>query len=625
MKCKLCLCRIKILRNQKRVAVQRIGREVTDLLKAKRLDNARIRVESVIHENNLLRAYDILEVYLELVSVRAELLTRSKEMPSDMMEALGSIAFAGARMSNELDELRDIYRMLGDKYDKVYKGWSVAAASEGSYRDWRVNETLVSCLAIQAPRRSYKESVLEALAAENGVEYTAQPEPNDAILPSGGPQGGTQGYPGAPGTGPGNGAGAPGAGGGPTGPSGFGGPGGSSDPSGPSGPSGPPGPGGFGGPSGPPGGGGYGAPSTPPSAYASSAAASSPSQAPVLGVPVSPGAYPGAPVGTYAAQQPYTASPALSQQPQRQQQPQQPQQQPYASPNQSVYPPSSSSAAPTAADYAALVGASLPGVPSGKAGSRGSPPRAPGAGSPPPSSASRAGQSGNPFPAPASPSSAGLSSYPPTVPTSPPPSLPQRSHSRGGAGPYATVEDAEAAARRYDESAQRAKETAEYLRSKGAGGSADDGLGDAPGGYPSAPSSSTRSVGRTLTKSDSEIRRRYDQAAGPPSKPSGKGGIVDGVVDASSGARGWASTMPPVDAAREAAAPTDGSGVVPWGLPSTPEDAAAADRVAAEASVADAAAVAAGGERPEWSDRYQTQEQLAQRLKQLKMNKGTSI
>jgi hypothetical protein len=43
------------------------------------------------------QAYEILELFLELVAVRAPLVANSKEIPRDMVEALSSVLYAATR------------------------------------------------------------------------------------------------------------------------------------------------------------------------------------------------------------------------------------------------------------------------------------------------------------------------------------------------------------------------------------------------------------------------------------------------------------------------------------------------------------------------------------------------
>lgn len=73
---------------------------MADLLRAGKQGNARIRVESVIRETLLLQAFDTLEVYLELLAVRVELLAKTKEMPPDMMEVCGSVCGGSSVLSS---------------------------------------------------------------------------------------------------------------------------------------------------------------------------------------------------------------------------------------------------------------------------------------------------------------------------------------------------------------------------------------------------------------------------------------------------------------------------------------------------------------------------------------------
>ena len=75
-----------------------LRREVAGLLRANKQDNARIRVEAVIQEQKMLRAYDIIEVFVELLAVRVELIAKSKDIPPDMLEAVSSVVYAAQRI-----------------------------------------------------------------------------------------------------------------------------------------------------------------------------------------------------------------------------------------------------------------------------------------------------------------------------------------------------------------------------------------------------------------------------------------------------------------------------------------------------------------------------------------------
>ena len=78
--------------------VKNMRKEIADLLRTSKQENARIRVETVIRENLLLQAFEVLELFMELLAVRAQLVEKSKDMPPDMIEALSSLVYSAQRL-----------------------------------------------------------------------------------------------------------------------------------------------------------------------------------------------------------------------------------------------------------------------------------------------------------------------------------------------------------------------------------------------------------------------------------------------------------------------------------------------------------------------------------------------
>ncbi|KAL5660337.1 hypothetical protein ACJX0J_027462, partial [Zea mays] len=64
---RMAVARIKLLRNRKEVQVHQMRHEVAQLLEANQDMTARIRVEHVIREEKFMQAYDLIEVYYELI------------------------------------------------------------------------------------------------------------------------------------------------------------------------------------------------------------------------------------------------------------------------------------------------------------------------------------------------------------------------------------------------------------------------------------------------------------------------------------------------------------------------------------------------------------------------------
>ena len=78
--------------------LNQLRREVAELLRNNKQEHARIRVEAVLREVNLLKAYDILELFTEMLAVRVQMIEKSKDTPLDMLEALSSIVYASQRI-----------------------------------------------------------------------------------------------------------------------------------------------------------------------------------------------------------------------------------------------------------------------------------------------------------------------------------------------------------------------------------------------------------------------------------------------------------------------------------------------------------------------------------------------
>ncbi len=123
----------------KQTQLKQTRKDVAELLRANKEGNARIRVETVIRETLMLQAYDILELFLELLAVRVQLVEKSKQIPPDMLEALSSIVYASANIS-DIPELPNIRNMLGSKFGKEFVQGASALETN---RMWHVNENLL--------------------------------------------------------------------------------------------------------------------------------------------------------------------------------------------------------------------------------------------------------------------------------------------------------------------------------------------------------------------------------------------------------------------------------------------------------------------------------------------------
>jgi len=165
--CKLCVSRIKLLRNKREIQQRR---HVGQLLKEGKNEYAWIRVEGIIREQNLLAAYEILELYLELIAVRVELLDKSKNCPRDMVEAITTIMYAAPRVA-DLPELIEVRKWLSIKYGRELGVEGGRNFDGNEPPNWQVNLRLRQYLGVEAPEAEDKLTVISSIAQENEVEF----------------------------------------------------------------------------------------------------------------------------------------------------------------------------------------------------------------------------------------------------------------------------------------------------------------------------------------------------------------------------------------------------------------------------------------------------------------------
>lgn len=162
---KMAMARIKLLRNKKEVQVRQMRREVAQLLDGNQDQTARIRVEHVIREEKFMQAYDLIEVYCELIVARMSIIDSQKTCPIDLKEAVASVIFASMRCS-DVTELADVRKNFTSKYGKEF-----AASALEVRPDSGVNRLVIEKLSAGAPDVQTKTKTLSSIAAEHNIKW----------------------------------------------------------------------------------------------------------------------------------------------------------------------------------------------------------------------------------------------------------------------------------------------------------------------------------------------------------------------------------------------------------------------------------------------------------------------
>ncbi|XP_077209774.1 uncharacterized protein LOC143845350 [Tasmannia lanceolata] len=175
---KLAVARIKLLKNKREVQLRQMKRDLAHLLESGQEQTAMIRVEHVVREEKTMAAYDIIELYCELIVARLPIIESQKNCPMDLKEAISSVIFASPRCA-DIPELLDARKHFVAKYGKEFIAASLELRPESG-----VNRTIIEKLSAKAPDSETKIKILTAIAQEHNVKWDpgAPTEPAEDLL-----------------------------------------------------------------------------------------------------------------------------------------------------------------------------------------------------------------------------------------------------------------------------------------------------------------------------------------------------------------------------------------------------------------------------------------------------------
>jgi vacuolar protein sorting-associated protein IST1 len=117
---KLASNRLKLLQKKKTELALKARTEIVDFINGDKPDRARIRVESIIREDFLVEAYELLEMYCELLHTRFGVIQQMKEPDDSIAEAVISLLWVAPRIAHEIPEFKIISDQLTLKYGKPF-------------------------------------------------------------------------------------------------------------------------------------------------------------------------------------------------------------------------------------------------------------------------------------------------------------------------------------------------------------------------------------------------------------------------------------------------------------------------------------------------------------------------
>lgn len=174
---KMAVARIKLLRNKRDAVVKQMRRDIALLLQSSQDATARIRVEHVIREQNIMAANEILVLFCDLIVARLNIISKQRECPPDLKEGIASLIFAAPRSSDipELLAIRDIFQK---KYGKDF----VSAATD-LRPDAGVNRLLIEKLSVRTPSGQVKLNVMKEIAKEYQLDWDTTESEQELLKP----------------------------------------------------------------------------------------------------------------------------------------------------------------------------------------------------------------------------------------------------------------------------------------------------------------------------------------------------------------------------------------------------------------------------------------------------------
>ncbi|KAG6533862.1 hypothetical protein ZIOFF_007740 [Zingiber officinale] len=172
---RMAMSRIKLLQNKREAQVRQMRqmrRDVALLLESGRDETARIRVEHVIREQNVITANDIIELFCELIVARLPIIAKQRDCPRDLKEGISSLIYASPRCS-DIPELSQILLIFEKKYGKDF----VSAATE-----LRPESELIEKLSVKKPIGEVKRKVLKEIAKERQVEWDSAESEKELLV-----------------------------------------------------------------------------------------------------------------------------------------------------------------------------------------------------------------------------------------------------------------------------------------------------------------------------------------------------------------------------------------------------------------------------------------------------------
>ncbi|CAN1844322.1 IST1-like protein [Linum perenne] len=153
--------RMKALKNKRQAMARQSKEDVAQLIKLGCHNIAFDRVEQVVKDEEMVKVYELLDNYCDVISINLSYIRKRKDLPNDLNEAVSSLVFASARCG-DLPELLVIRELAEDRYGSRFERAAVDLLP-GNF----VNQQVIEKLTDRLIPDDEKLRLVDEIAREN--------------------------------------------------------------------------------------------------------------------------------------------------------------------------------------------------------------------------------------------------------------------------------------------------------------------------------------------------------------------------------------------------------------------------------------------------------------------------
>ncbi|CAN1160977.1 IST1-like protein [Linum perenne] len=153
--------RMKAVKNKREAMVRVLKQDVAQLIKLGCHDIAFQRVEQLVQDEDLIKVYELLDNYCDVITINLSYIRKRKDLPNDINEAVSTLVFASARCG-DLPELITVRELVEDRY-----GYRFEKSALDLWPGNLVNRQVVERLTVRVVSDDVKLMLLDEIAREN--------------------------------------------------------------------------------------------------------------------------------------------------------------------------------------------------------------------------------------------------------------------------------------------------------------------------------------------------------------------------------------------------------------------------------------------------------------------------